>query len=860
MDHSWRHQPPTQGNICPTCSISHFPFCPPRPPFNQNPRFPPHHNHSFQTPFFDPFPDHNRQAVDPHRPFHGIPGDGFGDPRGWHRNPSLERDPYGQFHGQSQIGETAMNRDGFSPPRYGSGSVGYKRMRVDEAGVGSFTNESHMNPSRFSTENERRLKLIREHGGASSMLGMSTGFDIETKGYIQERSVFDNNFSSIDGGEHMKFDELRSGGDDTALKHPRNSEMNSFRDPGFGSFDRKGMSFHPERGFNQHNYREEHGLAYAPQYVRSNRNEEPGQSRYSQVENSLHSSLQSSGHSGVVAGGSTNVKQGRQGQDVTVLYHEGVQYNSNYGDDFLSSEHKGEFNLQSHVSQSQSLPYPTVEVPNENYYDRDFRRGYPPEAMSAKESQHSHPTMWQGLSGSGAPYHEQIGNFPMEENHNSNNQMLLRPKHDFPSPGQPSNRRPSLEVNVPAQDGNGGAIGHQSLSKRGGYVPISTGSSMVLENIITMQVSQLFDVQPPLPASPPPPLPVDPPRHSLSESLASASSPQKSSSLFPIPISYSTTVPSSYPPVPDQSFGQPYFQNKPLLHVSTGFANEDPQATHRTSSNKYLVEDQPFRVMSSDNPEVVDASHIFMQPHRVERPDHFVIILRGLPGSGKSYLAKMLRDLEVENGGDAPRIHSMDDYFMTEVEKVEGIDASRSSGSVRGKKPVTKKVMEYCYEPEMEEAYRSSMLKAFKKTLEEGVFSFIIVDDRNLRVADFAQFWATAKRSGYEVYLLEATYKDPAGCTARNVHGFTREEIQRMAGQWEEAPSLYLKLDIKSLFHGDDLKESTIQEVDMDTEDGDSDGGISGLEKINPEITVHPAGDNGPDGDRKIKKWLTYSR
>jgi hypothetical protein len=30
----------------------------------------------------------------------------------------------------------------------------------------------------------------------------------------------------------------------------------------------------------------------------------------------------------------------------------------------------------------------------------------------------------------------------------------------------------------------------------------------------------------------------------------------------------------------------------------------------------------------------------------------------------------MLRDLEVENGGDAPRIHSMDDYFMTEIEKV----------------------------------------------------------------------------------------------------------------------------------------------------------------------------------------------
>jgi YLP motif-containing protein 1 len=44
-----------------------------------------------------------------------------------------------------------------------------------------------------------------------------------------------------------------------------------------------------------------------------------------------------------------------------------------------------------------------------------------------------------------------------------------------------------------------------------------------------------------------------------------------------------------------------------------------------------------------------------------------------LVGSGKSYLAKALRDIEVENGGSAPRIHSIDDYFMIEVEKVSGI-------------------------------------------------------------------------------------------------------------------------------------------------------------------------------------------
>lgn len=41
--------------------------------------------------------------------------------------------------------------------------------------------------------------------------------------------------------------------------------------------------------------------------------------------------------------------------------------------------------------------------------------------------------------------------------------------------------------------------------------------------------------------------------------------------------------------------------------------------------------------------------------------------------------------------------------FVFSVAKVEVSDGSKSSSSGRNKKPVTKKVMEYCYEPEMEE-------------------------------------------------------------------------------------------------------------------------------------------------------------
>ncbi|PON34679.1 YLP motif-containing protein [Parasponia andersonii] len=370
---------------------------------------------------------------------------------------------------------------------------------------------------------------------------------------------------------------------------------------------------------------------------------------------------------------------------------------------------------------------------------------------------------------------------------------------------------------------------------------------------------RFLGAQPPLPPSPPPPLPIDPPLPGSSELKAYSLQQQRSPSLFPVPVTSSAMVGSSCSPIPEaQSRTQTYFHTKSFLH-STGFATQDSQAIHGTMPKQFAEEDRSFlrRHSSSDKPTVVDASQLFKKPHRTTRPDHFVIILRGLPGSGKSYLAKMLRDVEVENGGAAPRIHSMDDYFVTEVEKVEESDISKSSGTVRGKKPVIKKVMEYCYEPEMEEAYRSSMLKAFKKTLEEGDFTFIIVDDRNLRVADFSQFWAIAKSSGYEVYVLEASYKDPAGCAARNVHGFMLEDIEKMAKQWEEAPSFHLRLDVKSLFNGDDLKKSGIQEVDMAMEDEDPDEFLSGLQGQNTDdIIAPPVRNDIPDDSPKDgKSW-----
>lgn len=69
------------------------------------------------------------------------------------------------------------------------------------------------------------------------------------------------------------------------------------------------------------------------------------------------------------------------------------------------------------------------------------------------------------------------------------------------------------------------------------------------------------------------------------------------------------------------------------------------------------------------------------------------------------------------------------------------------------------------------------------------------------------------------MYLLEAPYKDPAGCAARNVHNFSADKVQEMADHWEAAPPLYLQLDISTLFRGDDLNAQDITEVEMDTDD-----------------------------------------
>lgn len=201
-------------------------------------------------------------------------------------------------------------------------------------------------------------------------------------------------------------------------------------------------------------------------------------------------------------------------------------------------------------------------------------------------------------------------------------------------------------------------------------------------------------------------------------------------------------------------------------------------------------------------PEIKNVDDILKAPGRLSRPERIVIIMRGLPGSGKSHVAKLIRDKEVECGGAPPRVLVLDDYFMTEVEKVE---KDPDTG-----KRVKTKVLEYEYEPEMEDTYRSSMLKTFKKTLDDGFFPFIILDTINDRVKHFEQFWSAAKTKGFEVYIAEIT-ADTQTCAKRNVHGRTHKDITKMSNHWESSPRHMVRLDVRSL-----LQDAAIEEVEME--------------------------------------------
>lgn len=395
-------------------------------------------------------------------------------------------EPYNQFQLQQSYSNGFANESDRIP----------KRPRVDDM------QSNNQNSVRFSSDIERRLKLIRDHG--SSLGGPMPGMNNhETNRYVQESLGFDGNYGKFDGSWESR-SELGPIG-------VRNMEMNNFHDPRFGSGDRVGQP-----------------------YMQSKRN------GFHNEEEFMHSSRY----------GSNNVDQAPPPPPPP------------------------------HISQ-RLPPYPGSELPNDHYHNThnpQWRQGS--DSVPENELKYSHMNSWQGPS---VMHPEQRGSVVMDNRGPKNQQQQQQPY----GMRYPVDMRQPLDVGFQSKDGNRGPIRHHSmpgvtqhgapnLNERGGYFQSPSGGSMVFENTGQTEASRFYSGQPPIPASPPPPLPFDPTFHPSSELKVYSSPPKTTASLFPVAVSSSAMVPTSYQPIPEAHSlsPPPYYHNKPLMHASTGFFSE----------------------------------------------------------------------------------------------------------------------------------------------------------------------------------------------------------------------------------------------------------------------------------------------
>lgn len=158
-----------------------------------------------------------------------------------------------------------------------------------------------------------------------------------------------------------------------------------------------------------------------------------------------------------------------------------------------------------------------------------------------------------------------------------------------------------------------------------------------------------------------------------------------------------------------------------------------------------------------DRPQLQEISHQILRGIKV------MVIMRGAPGSGKSYLAKEIVDATTCDEY-CQHIFSSDDFFYD------------SHGN-------------YQFAPHRLGEVHENNRQRVNHYACRG-WSPIIVDNTNMKVWEMKSYFDIAMRCGYLVYILEANTswsKSPGRLAMKNSHGVPKESIERMLNGYEPA-------------------------------------------------------------------------
>jgi tRNA uridine 5-carbamoylmethylation protein Kti12 len=126
-------------------------------------------------------------------------------------------------------------------------------------------------------------------------------------------------------------------------------------------------------------------------------------------------------------------------------------------------------------------------------------------------------------------------------------------------------------------------------------------------------------------------------------------------------------------------------------------------------------------------------------------------IMRGVPGSGKSVVAKYL-------AGNQGIIHSTDDLRM-----------------ING---------EYVFDPVRNQQQHDQNFANFCQSLDLGV-DVVICDNTNITKRDYQRYIDAANNAGYLVVMVVMPHPNLETAANRNSHGVSLEVIRSMFERWE---------------------------------------------------------------------------